>query len=67
MLFAAGAVVLESALDGKDGGWSRLRWLKPAIVLLLLASGAYLAPIVVPVLSPIISSRTQNLSGSNFP
>ncbi len=52
MLLAAGAVVLESALDSRDGGRSRLRWLKPAIVLLLLASGAYLAPIVVPVLSP---------------
>jgi len=47
MLLAAGAVVLESALDRP-----RRAWLKPAIVVVLLASGAHLLPIVVPVLSP---------------
>ena len=61
MLLAAGAVVIESAIDGSriEGretaslktGRSRA-WLKPAIVTLLLASGAYLAPVVVPVLAP---------------
>jgi hypothetical protein len=52
MLFAAGAVVLEAALDRPETGQPRLQWLKPAIVVVLLASGALLAPVVVPVLSP---------------
>lgn len=47
MLLAAGAVVIESALQAP-----RVAWLKPAIVVVLLANGAYLAPIVVPVFSP---------------
>jgi hypothetical protein len=52
MLLAAGAVVIESALDGRENARSRRQWLKPAIALVLLASGAHLAPVVVPVLSP---------------
>jgi asparagine N-glycosylation enzyme membrane subunit Stt3 len=62
MLLAAGAVVIESAIDGKktEGaeiaelktGHTRLAWLKSTIVIVLLASGAHLAPVVVPVLSP---------------
>ena len=62
MLLAAGAVVIESAIEGRkiDGsetadlavGRHRRAWLKPAIVILLLAAGAHLAPVVVPVLSP---------------
>jgi hypothetical protein len=57
MLLAAGAVVIESAIDGRkdarpESGRPRLRWLKPAIIILLLAVGGYLAPMVVPVLSP---------------
>ena len=47
MLLAAGAVVIESAVDKP-----RLTWLKPAIVAILLATGVHLAPVVVPVLSP---------------
>lgn len=47
MLLAAGAVVIASALDRPIGAW-----LKPAIVIILLAAGAYLAPITVPVFSP---------------
>ncbi len=47
MLLASGAVVFESTLCRP---W--VRWLKPAIVVVLLASGAHLAPMVVPVLSP---------------
>ena len=47
MLLAAGAVVIDSALDRPIGAW-----LKPAIVIILLAAGAYLAPITVPVFSP---------------
>jgi hypothetical protein len=47
ILLAAGAVVVESALSRR-----RLTWLKPAIAVLLLASGAHIAPMVVPVLSP---------------
>jgi 4-amino-4-deoxy-L-arabinose transferase-like glycosyltransferase len=62
MLLAAGAVVIESAIDGAKSestenssvkaGRTRLGWLKPVIVTLLLASGAYFAPVVVPILSP---------------
>ena len=46
MLLAAGAVVIEALIV-------RLRqfWLEPVMILLLLAGGAYLAPIVVPVLT----------------
>ena len=57
MLLAAGAVVIESAIEGREPSdqersrWHR-GWLKPVIVMILLASGAHLAPIVVPVLSP---------------
>jgi hypothetical protein len=47
MLLAAGAMVMESALTRP-----RVGWLKPAIVVILLASGVHLAPIVIPVLSP---------------
>src|SRR5208337_1435376 len=52
MLFAAGAVVLESGLDRRDAGQPRLQWLKPVIAVVMLAKGVYLAPIVIPILSP---------------
>jgi hypothetical protein len=62
MLLAAGAVVIESAIEGREitspemeppeNPLSRRQWLKPAIAVVLLASGAHLAPVVVPVLSP---------------
>ena len=54
MLLAAGAAVIEAALSGEGAParQARLNWLKPVIVLILLASGAHLAPIVVPILSP---------------
>jgi hypothetical protein len=57
MLLAAGAVVIEGAIDGPADApaqsWRRrLQWLKPVIVVLLIADGVYLSPIVVPVLSP---------------
>ena len=52
MLMAAGAVVIECALDRPETAQPRLQWLKPVIVILLLASGAYLAPVVIPVFSP---------------
>src|ERR1700728_917265 len=60
MLLAAGAVIIESAIDGKriakegDGSrsHSRLAWLKPVIAVILLATGAHLAPVSVPILSP---------------
>src|SRR6267378_1196961 len=42
---AAGAVVIESFIVR-----SRQVWLKPALVVLILAGGAWLAPVVVPVL-----------------
>ena len=47
MLLAAGAVITEWALTR-----TKLGWLKPAIVVILLISGARVAPMVVPVLSP---------------
>ncbi len=57
MLLAAGAVVIESAIDrpendNREPGSPRLQWLKPVIVVLLIANGAYLAPVVIPVFSP---------------
>jgi 4-amino-4-deoxy-L-arabinose transferase-like glycosyltransferase len=57
MLLAAGAVVITSAIEGVKAGApetapSRRTWLKYAIVIVLLASGAHLLPITVPVLSP---------------
>jgi hypothetical protein len=62
MLMAAGAVVIESAIEGRKSdasesaavktGPRRLVWLKAIIVFLLLASGAHLAPLVVPIFSP---------------
>ena len=45
MLLAAGAVVIEAGIER----W-RQNWLKPAILGLLVASGALLAPVVVPIL-----------------
>ncbi|MGA8012868.1 MAG: glycosyltransferase family 39 protein [Candidatus Acidiferrales bacterium] len=47
MLLAAGAVVIDFALDRRSTAW-----LKPAIVIVLLASGARLAPVTAPVFSP---------------
>ena len=67
MLLAAGAVMIEVALDRpkNDGpedvrqedsrpesGRPRLQWLKPVIVIVLLASGVHTAPIVIPIFSP---------------
>ncbi len=42
---AAGAVVIENLVER-----SRQAWLKPAMVVLIVAGGAWLAPIVMPVL-----------------
>jgi hypothetical protein len=47
MLLAAGAVVIDFAFDRRATAW-----LKPAIAIVLLASGARLAPVTVPMLSP---------------
>lgn len=57
MLLGAGAAVIESALATPGNASppkSRLglAWLKPVIVVILLAGGAHLLPITVPVLSP---------------
>jgi hypothetical protein len=62
MLLAAGAVVIEAVIAGRasDGpategvqtGRKRRSWLKPAVIIVLLAAGACLAPVVVPVLPP---------------
>src|SRR6266436_6318906 len=45
MLLAAGSVVFERAIDRP-----RLPWLKPVSILLILAGGAWFAPVVMPVL-----------------
>jgi 4-amino-4-deoxy-L-arabinose transferase-like glycosyltransferase len=42
---AAGAIVIESYIAR-----SRQVWLKPALIILILAAGAWLAPVVMPVL-----------------
>jgi len=66
MLLASGAVMIESAIDGEkigkrnDGKKNdvmedispRRAWLKAAIVIVLLAAGAHLLTVTVPVLSP---------------
>jgi hypothetical protein len=62
MLLAAGAVTIEALIERRKIastevkslpiGPNRLVWLKPVIIILLLASGAHLAPLVVPILSP---------------
>jgi dolichyl-phosphate-mannose-protein mannosyltransferase len=45
VLLAAGAVVIESGIER-----SRQRWLKPVLIAILLAGGAVLAPLAMPVL-----------------
>ena len=52
MLLASGAVVIESAIHRTANAGRHRRWLKLVIALVLLASGAHLTPVVVPVLSP---------------
>jgi hypothetical protein len=49
MLFAAGAVAIDAALGEFP---SRRAWLKPGIAAVVVVSGAYLSPIVVPMFSP---------------
>ena len=49
MLFAAGAVALESWLGGAS---SRLAWLRHTIAWSVLVNGIYALPITVPMLSP---------------
>jgi hypothetical protein len=46
MLIAAGAVVFESGIER-----TRQVWLKPALIVILLAGGAWLAPLVIPIFS----------------
>ena len=45
MLLAAGAVIFERALDRP-----KLGWLKPVSVIVILAGGAWIAPVAMPVL-----------------
>jgi hypothetical protein len=62
MLLAAGAVTIEAVIERRKIasteveslpiGPNRRVWLKPVIIVLLLASGAHLAPLAVPILSP---------------
>ena len=46
MLFAAGGVAIERVFA------VRLRWLKPALLAIILLGGALFAPVIVPILSP---------------
>jgi len=46
MLFAAGGVAIEGVFT------DRLAWVKPALLILILATGALFAPLVVPILPP---------------
>ena len=46
MLLAAGSVTIEIGIER-----IRQHWLQPVIIVLLLAGGIYLAPLVVPILS----------------
>jgi len=46
MLFAAGGVAVERVFA------SRLRWVKPGLLFVMLVSGAVLAPLVIPILQP---------------
>jgi Dolichyl-phosphate-mannose-protein mannosyltransferase len=46
MLFAAGSVIIDNGVVR-----TRQTWLKPAILVLLIAGGAWLAPVVIPVFS----------------
>ncbi len=48
MLFAAGAVALDSWLERSR----RIAWIKSALAVVIFINGIYLIPIVVPVLSP---------------
>lgn len=48
MLFAAGAVALDSWLDRSRG----TAWIKPVFAAIIFINGIYLIPIVVPVFSP---------------
>jgi hypothetical protein len=52
MLLAAGAVVVDDATDAFHRPKSMPVLLKSAVAVVLIASGAHLTPIVVPVLSP---------------
>jgi hypothetical protein len=51
MLMAAGTVVFERWLDRPDRT-PRLQWLKPVVVVILVAVGIHIAPVVIPVFSP---------------
>jgi 4-amino-4-deoxy-L-arabinose transferase-like glycosyltransferase len=46
MLFAAGGVAIERVFA------VRLKWLKPALLAMILLAGALFAPVIVPILSP---------------
>jgi asparagine N-glycosylation enzyme membrane subunit Stt3 len=57
MLLAAGAVVIESAIEGTrndppESFRPRRTWVNAVIVIVLLASGTHLVPVTVPVFSP---------------
>src|SRR5262245_16099597 len=46
MLFAAGGVAIERVFA------NRFRWFKPALLVVIIATGVLLAPLVVPILPP---------------
>ena len=52
MLIAAGAFTIERWIDGARRTAPRHGWIKAGLLLVLCASGLYLAPVVVPVMEP---------------
>jgi len=59
MLLAAGALLIEGWIEGRGASMSapargrpRRGWLKAVLLIVLLANGLYLAPVVVPVMEP---------------
>ena len=61
-LVAAGAVVFERFMARR--GWG---WLKPALIVVMLAGGAVLVPIAIPVLPPEAFIRYQERLGMRPP
>ncbi|HUY97916.1 MAG TPA: glycosyltransferase family 39 protein [Verrucomicrobiae bacterium] len=60
MLFAAGSVRVAARLEH-----GARRWLRPGLLGLLLASGAVLAPVAMPILSPPVYAQLYGFLGTD--
>ncbi|MBF6592076.1 MAG: glycosyltransferase family 39 protein, partial [Ktedonobacterales bacterium] len=69
MLFAAGAVSLERVSSARVSSArvssARRRWVRPAYVALLVASGIFFAPVAMPVLAPPTYARVYGFLGGD--